>query len=167
VDAPRRSDSSEDPRTSDDLLALLVAALEAIPAAAFVLRADGVLFASNEAGRAWLAHEGRRQRGLRAALREAPEAPPTDLAITRVGDSGAILVVHRPAPRRSVAAVARDWKLTPRERHILPHLLDGRSNRAIATALAITPRTVESHLTSMFKKAGVESRAELVALVWG
>jgi DNA-binding CsgD family transcriptional regulator len=76
--------------------------------------------------------------------------------------------VHGPAlERRSVAAVARDWKLTPRERHILTHLLDGRSNRAIATALAITPRTVESHLTSMFKKAGAESRAELVALVGG
>lgn len=59
------------------------------------------------------------------------------------------------------------WGFTPRERDILALLVEGRSNRAIAAVLAIAERTVETHLTSMFAKASVESRAELVARAHG
>lgn len=38
---------------------------------------------------------------------------------------------------------------------------DGRTNNEIAQLLFITPRTVESHLTSSYAKLGIQSRREL------
>jgi DNA-binding CsgD family transcriptional regulator len=37
----------------------------------------------------------------------------------------------------------------------------GLSNREIAQRLYVTTRTVEGHLTSVFRKLGINSRAEL------
>jgi DNA-binding NarL/FixJ family response regulator len=42
--------------------------------------------------------------------------------------------------------------LTVRERDILALVAEGRSNRAIASRLAIAERTVEKHCTSIFDK---------------
>ncbi|SDN22733.1 regulatory protein, luxR family [Streptomyces sp. cf386] len=39
----------------------------------------------------------------------------------------------------------------------------GMSNSDIAHALVISPRTVEAHLTRIFRKAGVRSRMALAA----
>jgi DNA-binding NarL/FixJ family response regulator len=38
---------------------------------------------------------------------------------------------------------------------------EGRTNREVATALVVTERTVESHLSHVYRKLGVRSRAEL------
>jgi DNA-binding NarL/FixJ family response regulator len=54
-----------------------------------------------------------------------------------------------------------DVSLTPRERSVVTHLLDGRSNDEIASALGITTRTVEAHLTRLFERLGIGSRTEL------
>jgi DNA-binding NarL/FixJ family response regulator len=51
--------------------------------------------------------------------------------------------------------------LTPRERAVVTHLLDGRSNDEIASALGITTRTVEAHLARLFERLGISSRTEL------
>jgi DNA-binding NarL/FixJ family response regulator len=37
----------------------------------------------------------------------------------------------------------------------------GRTNREVAAALFVTERTVEGHLTRIYDKLGVRSRAEL------
>jgi DNA-binding NarL/FixJ family response regulator len=37
-------------------------------------------------------------------------------------------------------------------------------NKGIASALGVSLRTVESHLTSTYRKLGLKSRAELVEL---
>ncbi len=50
---------------------------------------------------------------------------------------------------------------------MLSVLVLGWSNARIALELGIAERTVEAHLTSMFAKAGVASRAELVARALG
>jgi DNA-binding NarL/FixJ family response regulator len=42
--------------------------------------------------------------------------------------------------------------LTPREREVLEHMAEGRSNNAIAEQLVITERAVEKHVTSIFGK---------------
>ena len=42
--------------------------------------------------------------------------------------------------------------LTDREREVLAQLAEGRSNTAIAAALFIAERTVESHTTQIFQK---------------
>jgi serine/threonine-protein kinase len=46
--------------------------------------------------------------------------------------------------------------LTAREREALALLAEGLSNRAIATRLSITERTVEAHITQIFMKLGVD-----------
>jgi DNA-binding NarL/FixJ family response regulator len=50
--------------------------------------------------------------------------------------------------------------LSSREQEVLRLLSDGMTDREIAAALAISPRTVESHVSSVLRKLGVRNRAE-------
>jgi DNA-binding CsgD family transcriptional regulator len=52
-------------------------------------------------------------------------------------------------------------ELTPTERSIAELVAMGKSNKEVAAQLFITPRTVEGHLTHIYAKLGVRSRAEL------
>lgn len=54
--------------------------------------------------------------------------------------------------------------LTPRQRDVLAHLRNGLSNRAIAQALAIDVRTVESHVAHLLTKTGSRNRTQLA--IW-
>jgi DNA-binding CsgD family transcriptional regulator/tetratricopeptide (TPR) repeat protein len=53
--------------------------------------------------------------------------------------------------------------LTPAERRVARMASDGQSNREIAQTLFVTRKTVEIHLTSVYRKLGIASRAELSA----
>ena len=46
-------------------------------------------------------------------------------------------------------------RLTEREREVLGLIAEGMSNRAIATRLFVTERTVEAHITQIFQKLGL------------
>ncbi len=50
--------------------------------------------------------------------------------------------------------------LSARETEVLALLADGLTDREIADALVISPRTVESHVGSILRKLGVRNRAE-------
>jgi DNA-binding CsgD family transcriptional regulator len=54
-------------------------------------------------------------------------------------------------------------QLTPQERRIVDLAREGRTNREIATALFLSPKTVEYHLGNAYRKLGVRSRTELAA----
>jgi DNA-binding CsgD family transcriptional regulator len=54
--------------------------------------------------------------------------------------------------------------LTPAEREVLALLLDGRSNAEIAIERRTSVRTVANQVAALFRKLGVSSRRELVAL---
>jgi DNA-binding NarL/FixJ family response regulator len=54
--------------------------------------------------------------------------------------------------------------VTAAEQRVLERLLRGLSNRAIATELVLSPRTVESHLSHLLAKTGCSSRTQL--LLW-
>jgi DNA-binding NarL/FixJ family response regulator len=53
-----------------------------------------------------------------------------------------------------------DQLLSARESEVLRLLAEGLTDREIAGALAISPRTVESHVSSLLRKLGVRNRAE-------
>ncbi len=57
--------------------------------------------------------------------------------------------------------------LTSREREVLNLLARGLSNRDIAEDLVITHKTVKNHLSRIYEKIGVSSRAEAIALWLG
>jgi len=56
--------------------------------------------------------------------------------------------------------------LTPREQEVLEQLVIGRTNKAIARALAISPRTVEIHRARVMEKMGAESLPQLVRIAF-
>jgi DNA-binding CsgD family transcriptional regulator len=71
---------------------------------------------------------------------------------------------RRPTPAGGTARLAR---LSAREREVAGLVARGLSNRAIAHELVLSAKTVERHLSRIFDKASVSSRAELAGLVRG
>jgi len=64
-------------------------------------------------------------------------------------------------PRR--IALSGIESLTPSERRVADLAIAGSTNREIARALFVTPRTVEVHLTSAYRKLGIDSRSQLAS----
>ena len=54
--------------------------------------------------------------------------------------------------------------ITPAESRVLKALQGGLSNRGIARELVVSPRTVESHISSLLAKTGCTNRTQL--LLW-
>ena len=67
------------------------------------------------------------------------------------------LILERAGIERAPGAV-----LTDRETAILDLLSEAKSNKEIARALDVSDKTVRNHLTNIFNKLGVKSRAEAV-----
>jgi DNA-binding CsgD family transcriptional regulator len=62
-------------------------------------------------------------------------------------------------PRRRVLSGLE--ALTPSERRVAAMAAEGITNRDIAQALFVTPRTIEVHLSSAYRKLGIGSRSQL------
>jgi FixJ family two-component response regulator len=62
------------------------------------------------------------------------------------------------------SVVARFAALTSREREVMQLVVDGKSNRAVAEQLGLSPKTVEVHRARVMSKVGAKSLAELVRL---
>ncbi|MEO5706509.1 MAG: LuxR C-terminal-related transcriptional regulator [Alteraurantiacibacter sp.] len=71
---------------------------------------------------------------------------------------------HGEARRRLIEARQRLGMLSRREREVLDWLSEGCSNKAIARALEISPRTVEIHRANMMDKLGATHAADAVRL---
>jgi DNA-binding CsgD family transcriptional regulator len=67
----------------------------------------------------------------------------------------------RARPRR--IALSGVESLTPSERRVAEMAAQGPTNREIAQALFVTQRTVEVHLTSIYRKVDLSSRSQLAA----
>ncbi|HEY1590824.1 MAG TPA: response regulator transcription factor [Solirubrobacteraceae bacterium] len=76
-------------------------------------------------------------------------------AIRATVEGGAVIdprVVEVLVKARSISSRSPLCELTPRERHVLSELAQGKSNAAIAESLALTKRAVEKHINSIFMK---------------
>ena len=60
--------------------------------------------------------------------------------------------------------IADYQSLSGREQEIFSGLLEGCTNQEIADSLGICEKTVEVHLTSIYRKIGVKSRNQ--AILW-
>jgi DNA-binding NarL/FixJ family response regulator len=61
--------------------------------------------------------------------------------------------------------------LSAREREVLQLMAEGRSNRAIGERLFLSSKTVETHVSTIFSKLGIEDTADdnrrvLSVLTW-
>jgi DNA-binding CsgD family transcriptional regulator len=52
-------------------------------------------------------------------------------------------------------------ELTPQELHIATLVAQGKTNKEIATAMYLSPKTIEYHLSNTYRKLDIHSRAEL------
>lgn len=152
--------------------AALELCLERLGAPAFVVGANGVIEEANPSGRALLDVRGKELRNaLVESLRGRPSTIPFEL--TRLEQDGAVagwlaIVPARTDDQRSLAAVERAalrWELTPRQRDVLAHVVNGTPNTTIASLLHVSVRAIELHVTKLLERAGAESRAALVARV--
>jgi DNA-binding CsgD family transcriptional regulator len=104
-----------------------------------------------------------RRSGQRRAAREhlrraCAEFEAMDLSVfvtrcrSELAASGEIARARRPGT---------DEALTSQETRIALLVADGLTNREVATRLFLSPKTVEHHLSSTYRKRGVRSRTEL------
>jgi DNA-binding NarL/FixJ family response regulator len=75
--------------------------------------------------------------------------------------------LHRPGPADAepdrVRSRRSSARLTARERQVLGLVAAGVANKGIARALGVSPNTVKFHLSALFDKLGVRTRAEAIA----
>jgi len=110
----------------------------------------------------------RRRREAALALREAHRLASgagiqvlTD-AVTTAGNSLGIHV-SEPAPGARRGSAAHPFHLTAKEMDVLALLVQGQTNRKIATALGMTEKTASVHVSHILAKLSVKSRGEAVA----
>jgi two-component system, LuxR family, response regulator FixJ len=87
-------------------------------------------------------------------------APKEDLldAVKRAIDRDAS---ERSGRARLESLFARFTALTPREREVLRHIVQGKLNKQIAYDLGISERTIKFHRVAIMTKLGVNSAAQL------
>jgi DNA-binding CsgD family transcriptional regulator len=102
----------------------------------------------------------------RAQTKRAARGALTDAAAV-FGRIGADLWVERAQAELARIGGRRTAgsELTPSERRVVELVVEGRTNREVASALYVSERTVEGHLSRIYGKLGVRSRTELARRV--
>jgi DNA-binding CsgD family transcriptional regulator len=102
-----------------------------------------------------------RRSDAREHLRRAVELATICGATTLAARAETELLATGARPRR--IALSGVESLTPSERRVAVMAAEGPTNREIAQALFITPKTVEVHLSRVYRKLGISSRSQLQA----
>jgi two-component system response regulator FixJ len=103
------------------------------------------------------------RRAFKAGAAEFLEKPVDDeLLIEALQQAVRTHVRSRERRAADGAAAERYAQLSPREREVLALIVDGLTNKEIGRALALSPRTVETHRAHLFDKLGAGSLAVLI-----
>jgi DNA-binding CsgD family transcriptional regulator/type II secretory pathway predicted ATPase ExeA len=86
-------------------------------------------------------------------------------ALTALGRAQEITRHCGAAPSPALREAETPLPFTPREREIVSLLAEGLANRDIARVLNMSPRTVEGHIYRASRRAGVDNRADLAAMM--
>lgn len=87
--------------------------------------------------------------------------------VTGTNRDSRVTVIIQPAhPDRIAPLLMSIYGLTLREQEVTQRVMRGGSTTELAKALGLSPTTVQQHLKSIFEKADVNSRGELVAKVY-
>ena len=78
-----------------------------------------------------------------------------------------ILLERVSSPKVTLYGISKKYKLTPRERESMGHLLRGLTSKEIAQEMNISPNTVKAFLRSAMTKMGVSTRAGLIGRIAG
>ncbi len=156
---------------NDDLIGAARRLLRQAPGRPRVLRAYRLLFEAIVGARGGAAFATRCARLAARAfaaigdrLHEADAlalAGCADLAFERYRAMGNVRDAERFAPRAEPARA----RLTPRQHEVARLVAEGCSNREVAARLHISEHTVEHHLTELFTRLQVRSRAQLTAVM--
>lgn len=102
--------------------------------------------------------------GRNSPLFEHPENEGGRNSLSGMESSGALVQI--PSSEEIFQAKANRiierYRLTPREAEVFIFLAKGRSNKLIQERLVISPHTVDSHITHIYRKCGVHSRQEIM-----
>jgi len=102
-------------------------------------------------------------RAVKAGAIDFIEKPFSDqLLLDRVRQALEIDLEAREVRRRREDARRRLATLTAREREVLNLVVAGKANKEIASALGVSPKTVEVHRAHVMSKMCVDSLAELI-----
>ena len=150
---------------------ILQAVLDSFAGAAFVLGPTGAVLHANERGiQLWTQDAAQLLSSLRDAVNWPESQNRFQLSPLRMPGMKTHFVAVQRLPgigaEQKVEVACRLWSLTRRQRQVLELISIGRSNKAIAAELNIAEVTVETHVTALFARAQVGSRAELIARVW-
>ncbi len=139
-----------DPETSD-IQAIILTVYDDLEIAAEAIRAGAIGYILKDCGKEQL---------LKAINSAADGVPLVASSITRQ------LVAVLRKQEGLVTSIPREedllLSLTDRETDVLRLVAKGYSNKAVARELGITISTVKTHLRNIFRKLGVEDRAQVI-----
>ncbi len=103
------------------------------------------------------------RRAFKSGAAEFLEKPVNDeLLLEALQNAVRVHVKSRQRHRADRQARERFASLSEREREVLGLIVAGLTNKEIGRALALSPRTVETHRANLFAKLGAESLAQVI-----
>ncbi|MCG8926940.1 LuxR C-terminal-related transcriptional regulator [Lentzea sp. CC55] len=101
--------------------------------------------------------------GLTLSSGRDPEPQQLGLTMASSEISGSLISRIESGPRITRAAVADGRALTAHEHRIAALIVGGKTNREIAHQFRVSVRAVELHITSIYRKLGINRRAQLAS----